>query len=131
MIDWLALGRLRDEEIDRIREHGYKEHYTHFHVGDGEWMVQREGQGFGGFFSEESALAFIELLRGIWGGITAEERACLTRYAAQEGRYWKSKLRDCWFNANYPGVDDNDASCLQRLRNSQWFGPEGLIKFRL
>lgn len=49
--------------------------------------------------------------------------ACLAHW----GRYWKSKLRECWGNGNYPSNLDSEA--LQYARNA--FGPDWLTKYRL
>jgi hypothetical protein len=53
-----------------------------------------------------------------------EEVAALRAYAKEHGRYWKSHLREAWMTASEPGI-------LQQLRNASYFGPTGLIKFKL
>jgi hypothetical protein len=46
-----------------------------------------------------------------------------------DGRRWKSDLRDCWMRVDYPSSLDSGA--LQTLRNSESFGPGGLVRFKL
>ena len=53
-----------------------------------------------------------------------EEHQALAKYAEQHGRTWKSALRDAWMNASEPGT-------LQQLRNASYFGPMGLIAYKL
>lgn len=49
----------------------------------------------------------------------AEEIEALRTFAAGEGRTWKSKLRQMWMNAYYPGYDEISGH-LQMLRNSEF-----------
>lgn len=62
--------------------------------------------------------------------MTEAQLIALRRFAATYGRTWKQALRDAWMNGSY-GARSDDAAPLQQLRNASWFGPRGLIKFRL
>ena len=55
--------------------------------------------------------------------LTPEQIATLNQFAAQHGRYWKSKLRAIWTS----GKDENKP-ILRQIRNQ--LGPVGLAKFR-
>ncbi|KQW59206.1 hypothetical protein ASD03_37010 [Ensifer sp. Root127] len=52
--------------------------------------------------------------------LTPEEHATLQAYALENGRRWKSKLREDWMNARTTGI-------LQVLRNSH--GPSWLVSY--
>jgi hypothetical protein len=54
--------------------------------------------------------------------LTNEDRRLLEKFATENGRTWKSKLRDAW--------DRGDAYDLHYLRNASYFGPRGLIAYR-
>ena len=56
--------------------------------------------------------------------LSTEEVSALREYAKEHGRCWKRKLRIDWMYARTSGI-------LQRLRNVSYFGPDGLIRFRL
>jgi hypothetical protein len=58
---------------------------------------------------------------------SAEQMQALRSFAAREGRYWKSVLRESWMNGQYPNEDE--AGHLQTLRNT--FGPSWLVRFSL
>lgn len=63
--------------------------------------------------------------------MTAEQKAALVTFAGQNGRTWKSALRDAWMTGKYSDYGAGDISAeLQQLRNAEWFGPRGLICFR-
>lgn len=62
--------------------------------------------------------------------LAQDEVAALVGAAAYFGRQWKMELRDCWMNGGYYPTS-LDAGALQRLRNSQGFGPHGLVNYRL
>ena len=64
---------------------------------------------------------------GLYGGgydcrqprcVPIENREALTRFKEANGRFWKRELRECWMNASYPGVDPQDISLLQQVRNN-------------
>lgn len=54
--------------------------------------------------------------------LTEKEHAAIKAYARENGRSWKSRLRDDWMNARTTGI-------LQALRNSH--GPSWLVSFSL
>jgi hypothetical protein len=56
--------------------------------------------------------------------LTQPELAALTDYARAHGRTWKSQLNHDWMSGRAFGI-------LQELRNADYFGPSGLVKFRL
>jgi len=56
--------------------------------------------------------------------LSQEETAALEAYAAKHGRAWKSNLRAEWERSAAGNV-------LQGLRNASYFGPSGLIAFRI
>jgi hypothetical protein len=61
--------------------------------------------------------------------LTADERRVLNVFASLYGRTWKSKLRTVWMHgALIDGSDD--AALLYSLRNSDRFGPAGLLRYR-
>lgn len=60
---------------------------------------------------------------------TGEAMAALARFAAKEGRRWKSQLRACWERSDYPGVEQSDVPLLHGLRNN--FGPSWLARSRV
>ena len=49
------------------------------------------------------------------------EKRALRNVKAEEGRYWKSRLRVMWEKAHYPGYEKYE-STLQHLRNCSYFG---------
>lgn len=57
-------------------------------------------------------------------GLSTVERAAIAAFADKHGRTWKKALRHAWMNASEPGV-------LQALRNASYFGPVGLIYYKL
>ena len=61
--------------------------------------------------------------------LTSREQEAIKACAAYFGRRWKSDLRDCWMRVDYPSSLDSGA--LQTLRNSESFGPSGLVRFKL
>ena len=54
--------------------------------------------------------------------LTNDEHAAIAAYAMEQGKNWKSKLRDDWMNAKTTGI-------LQALRNSH--GPSWLADYSL
>lgn len=75
-----------------------------------------------------------EITPGVLGARTqtapnGAQLAALQRYAAANGRDWKSKLNADWMRARYPSVDFDDGACLQQLRNI--LGPSWLVKYKL
>ena len=58
-----------------------------------------------------------------------EQARALIRFAAVNGRTWKSKLRDCWMTGNYDCAMSGDAFWLHQVRNQ--FGPTWLVNFKL
>ncbi len=56
--------------------------------------------------------------------LTDEQDEALAAYAAQHGRSWKQALNDDWMNGRVDGE-------LYRLRNKSYFGPSGLILYKL
>lgn len=56
--------------------------------------------------------------------LTTEELTALQRFAAQNGRTWKSKLNELWAS----GRNENSGP-LRTIRND--FGPSWLAKFKL
>lgn len=58
--------------------------------------------------------------------LTPEQRDALNKFAAKYGRYWKSKLREMWFNGRDAQLEDG--GYLRQVRNQQ---PPGFLnKFR-
>lgn len=57
--------------------------------------------------------------------LTADELAELRRYAAKNGRAWKSRLRAAWMSG---GNEDGTGGILRTLRNTH--GPGWLERFR-
>lgn len=57
------------------------------------------------------------------------ELAALVTYAARHGRRWKADLRRSWYDGQW--WQDDEVGILQTLRNSERFGPRGLVNFRL
>lgn len=55
-------------------------------------------------------------------GLDDEAWTALQAYAAEHGRYWKSKLRELWMTGQ-------DSGPLRRVRNI--VGPSGLDRVRL
>jgi hypothetical protein len=62
---------------------------------------------------------------------TAEQIEALHRFAAANGRRWKSELSTVWMNGayNYAVLGGADPGLLQQIRNT--FGPSWLVRFRL
>ena len=60
---------------------------------------------------------------------TQNELDAIARFAAREGRRWKSILREEWMDACAGLMDDPDQSILQYIRNA--YGPEWLVRYRL
>lgn len=62
---------------------------------------------------------------------STEQIAALKGFAAINGRTWKSKLRQAWYDGNYGdhGIEQygDMAALLQQVRNT--FGPSWLIRF--
>lgn len=61
---------------------------------------------------------------------TQEQIEALRKFAAANGRSWKSKLNHCWMRSyygDYPGVERSDI--LQGIRNE--LGPTWLDRFKL
>ncbi len=59
--------------------------------------------------------------------LTSEQMESITRFAANNGEKWKSKLNEIWMNGGYGNIED---SCyLQQIRNQ--YGPQFLSEFRL
>lgn len=56
--------------------------------------------------------------------LTEEELQALAEYARERGPRWKSQLNHDWMSGRTYGV-------LHELRNASYFGPSGLVKFRL
>ncbi len=56
---------------------------------------------------------------------TPEQIAALKQFAKENGRYWKSALRESWMNGIY--CTQADTAALQQVRNS--FGPSWLVRF--
>ncbi len=52
-----------------------------------------------------------------------DEKQALAAFAKENGRLWKSKLRDAWMNGQVEGK-------LLWLRNARCFGPAGLEKIK-
>lgn len=61
--------------------------------------------------------------------LTTEQKLALAGFKNRNGRTWKSKLRDIWMTGNY-NYSVDDSATLQQLRNSEHFGPRGLIAVR-
>ena len=62
--------------------------------------------------------------------MTPEQEAALIAFARHNGRYWKQKLSDAWYEA-CANVREEWQSYLQQLRNDPSFGPRGLARYRL
>lgn len=66
---------------------------------------------------------------------TAAQRAALIRFAERNGRNWKDRLREVWFNGRYGDEfrygdgTHADACYLQQVRNQ--FGPVWLDTFSI
>ena len=62
---------------------------------------------------------------------TAEQLDALRRFAAVNGRTWKSALNTLWMNGAYNNavLGGADPGYLQQIRNS--FGPSWLVRFSL
>lgn len=59
--------------------------------------------------------------------LSEKQRTAVIAFRDTYGRYWKSKLRECWMKAEYPrGLPEDHAALLQQVRNQ--FGPEWLAK---
>ena len=56
-----------------------------------------------------------------------EQKDILRRFAAEQGRTWKSKLNHMWMSGDY-GDTSVDDGALQRIRNQ--FGPSWLVRLR-
>ena len=56
--------------------------------------------------------------------LTQIEHLALSKYASENGRDWKAKLRDEWMKGT-------TTSTLQQLRNASHFGPAGLQLYKL
>lgn len=64
--------------------------------------------------------------------LTAEQIQALVKFAAANGRNWKSELRYCWMQGYHRSVLGGASTReLQILRNTEGFGPRGLIRFSL
>lgn len=61
--------------------------------------------------------------------LTEEQHAALLAVKAHEGRNWKSAVRHWWETCTYP--EWADSQVLQSLRNSQDFGPSGLVSVKV
>lgn len=49
--------------------------------------------------------------------LTPEQRAALDKFAAEHGRYWKSKLRAMWMDGR--DAQRKDGAYLRQVRNQQ------------
>jgi hypothetical protein len=49
--------------------------------------------------------------------LTPEQRNALDKFAAQQGRYWKSKLRTMWMDGR--DAQREDGCYLRQVRNQQ------------
>lgn len=62
---------------------------------------------------------------------TKEQIEALKTFAAINGRTWKSKLRQAWYDGSYGdyGIEQygDTAALLQQVRNT--FGPSWLVRF--
>ena len=58
---------------------------------------------------------------------TAEQLNALAIWAEENGRNWKSALRQAWMTGDYGTFDRSNI--LQGIRNQ--FGPSWLVSFRL
>ena len=67
----------------------------------------------------------LEMVQGT--GLNAEQLSALQRFAARNGRTWKSILQRCWETA--VDAHDPDGPLLRGIRNE--FGPSWLSRFRL
>ena len=70
-----------------------------------------------------------EQRQGTTGRLAAIEVLALETFAAAHGRTWKTELRHAWETGSYSGCADDIYGTLQCLRNSESFGPRGLIKY--
>lgn len=61
--------------------------------------------------------------------LTDEELAAIKAWKDVYGKAWKKCLHNAWMAVYYPGLDDNTASTLQRIRNQR--GPSWLVNFHL
>jgi hypothetical protein len=61
--------------------------------------------------------------------ITAEQQDHLQRFAEQEGRLWKARLRESWMRGQQPNLGSETSVVLYALRNSH--GPSWLADFKL
>lgn len=61
--------------------------------------------------------------------LTVEEEGAIKRFAANEGRRWKSILLDEWMRACAGLMDNPDQGTLQHIRNA--YGPSWLASYRL
>lgn len=61
---------------------------------------------------------------------SAHAKAALDAFAARNGRYWKSRLKEAWLTGNYRkyGADMNEAAALQRIRNDPQLTP-GMLRY--
>ena len=60
--------------------------------------------------------------------MTEQEMNVLAQFSKQHGNRWKKTLREMWQSGDYCG--ERDCELLQSLRNSQHFGPNGLMRYR-
>lgn len=64
--------------------------------------------------------------------LTPEQTARFPEFVKQwiNGRYWKTALRQAWQNGSYRCGERNETE-LRVLRNAGYFGPKGLVKYRV
>ena len=50
-------------------------------------------------------------------GLTEEQRQALLAFRENNGRFWKTRLTECWMLSDYPNVPKEHTALLQQVRN--------------